>query len=84
MPADAIPHVFDKFYRVDNSDRRMIQGTGLGLAIVKQIVEAHGGQVWAESDGLGCGSRFCFTLPMAKSEAPPMMEETPDSEARAA
>ncbi len=84
VPADAIPHVFDKFYRVDNSDRRMIQGTGLGLAIVKQIVEAHGGQVWAESDGLGCGSRFCFTLPMAKSEAPPMMEETPDSEARAA
>jgi signal transduction histidine kinase len=69
IPADALPRLFEKFYRVDNSDRRTIRGTGLGLAIVKQIVEAHGGRVWAESDGPGQGSRFRFTLPIAAASA---------------
>ncbi len=86
LPAEAIPHLFDKFFRVDNSDRRKIQGTGLGLAIVKQIVVAHGGQVWAESDGLGQGARFCFTLPLAHAPArqPPgqlPLDGTPEAQA---
>ena len=65
VPADALPRLFEKFYRVDNSDRREIRGTGLGLAIVKQIVEVHGGRVRAESAGLGHGARLSFTLPIA-------------------
>lgn len=64
IPAEALPHLFEKFYRVDNSDRRSIKGTGLGLAICWRIVTDHGGSIWAESDGLGHGSTFRFTLPI--------------------
>ena len=57
--------VFDRFYRADRSRSRQTGGSGLGLAIVKAIVEAHGGQVTAESRGKGLGSRFVFRLPLA-------------------
>jgi signal transduction histidine kinase/CheY-like chemotaxis protein len=67
IPPEALPHLFEKFFRVDNTDRREIKGTGLGLAICRKIVEAHGGRIWAESDGLGQGSRFCFTIPLANA-----------------
>lgn len=60
MSVEHLPHLFERFYKVDRSRRD--RGTGLGLAIVKQIVEAHGGQVWAESKE-GEGSTFGFTLP---------------------
>ena len=63
LPPEALPQLFAKFYRVDNTDRRDIKGTGLGLAICRQIIEAHGGHIWAESEGLGEGARFAFTLP---------------------
>ena len=66
IPPDAQAHLFQKFYRVDNSDRRQIKGTGLGLTISRKIVEAHGGRIWAESAGLAQGSRFSFTLPVAE------------------
>ena len=66
IPPEALPRLFEKFYRVDQNDRRAIPGTGLGLAIVQQIVAAHGGRVWAESAGLGQGARFGFTLPIAE------------------
>jgi signal transduction histidine kinase/CheY-like chemotaxis protein len=69
VPAEAQSHLFQKFYRVDNSDRRQIKGTGLGLTISRKIVEAHGGRIWAESGGLGLGSRFSFTLPVAEARA---------------
>ena len=65
IPPEALPRLFEKFFRVENADRREIRGTGLGLAIVKQIVEVHGGRVRAESDGLGHGARVSFTLPIA-------------------
>jgi len=65
LPPEALQHLFEKFYRVDNSDRRQIKGTGLGLAISKKIIEAHGGRIWAESEGAGQGARFAFTLPLA-------------------
>ncbi|MBI3967312.1 MAG: HAMP domain-containing protein [Chloroflexi bacterium] len=49
IPLESLPRLFDKFYRVDNSDRRTIKGTGLGLAICRKIVDGHGGRIWAES-----------------------------------
>lgn len=62
IPASALPHLFDPFYRV--TDRRpRPQGLGLGLAIVKGLVEAHGGRVSAENRA-GGGARFTFTLPI--------------------
>jgi PAS domain S-box-containing protein len=62
IPAEALPKLFNKFYRVSGSDRKQISGTGLGLAISRRIVEGHGGLVGAESDGQGHGSRFFFTM----------------------
>jgi signal transduction histidine kinase len=62
-----LPNVFERFYRVDRSRARATGGAGLGLAIVKQLVEAHGGRVWAES-APGQGARFSFTLPAARAE----------------
>ncbi len=60
-----LPHLFDRFYRTDKSRTRDSHqgGTGLGLAIVKAIIEAHGGQITAKSDGLGYGSSFIISLP---------------------
>ena len=63
---DHLPHLFDRFYRVDASRARHTGGAGLGLSIVKQLVLAQGGRVWAESK-LGEGSTFSFTLPLSRS-----------------
>ena len=67
ISSDDIAHIFQKFYRADNSDTREIGGTGLGLYLVKQRVEAMGGRVWAES-GFGEGSTFYVSLPRLTSE----------------
>ena len=58
-----LPRIWERFYRVDNTNTRRIGGTGLGLSITKALVELHGGRIWAESV-LGQGSRFFFTLPI--------------------
>ena len=71
IAAERLPHLFRKFSRLEGEDRgRDIAGSGLGLAICKGIVEAHGGRIRAESDGLGLGSRFTFTLPAVEEAAP--------------
>ena len=64
IPAEDLPRVFDRFYRVDASRSRNTGGAGLGLAIVQQLVGAHGGRVWVESES-GAGSTFSFTLPVS-------------------
>ena len=61
MSEESLLHLFERFYRAE--DKLARGGTGLGLYITKQIIEAHGGQIWAESK-LGEGSTFSFTLPL--------------------
>ena len=65
IPADHLPHVFDRFYRVDGSRSRATGGAGLGLAIARQLVEAHGGSITVASGGAGAGACFSVTLPVA-------------------
>lgn len=64
IPEDALPHIFDRFFRVDPSRSRQPDGAGLGLSIVRSICNAHGGAVEVES-ALGRGSRFRIKLPLA-------------------
>jgi PAS domain S-box-containing protein len=69
IPGDALAQVFEKFFRVEGADHRSIKGTGLGLAISKNIVEIHGGKIGVRSEGLGKGSLFYFTVPLAQEQA---------------
>ena len=62
IPANQLETIFERFQQVDSSDSRKKGGTGLGLAICRQIIEEHGGKIWAESLS-GQGSTFYFTLP---------------------
>ncbi len=62
IPSEDLPHVFERFYRGEKSRSRATGGSGLGLAIAKAIVEAHDGQIWAESQP-GQGARFSFSMP---------------------
>ena len=66
IPAEDLPHIFERFYRVDKSRARATGGSGLGLTIARRLVEAHGGTITVESR-LGKGSRFSFTIPVAES-----------------
>ncbi len=61
-----LPHVFERFYRTDQSQRHGIGGTGLGLAIARTVAEAHGGTVAVTSDGAGKGAAVTFCLPLEK------------------
>ncbi len=64
IPAEDLPNIFERFYRVDKSRARASGGSGLGLTIAKRLIEAHGGNIEVQSE-LGKGSRFTFTLPVA-------------------
>ncbi|AMV71344.1 hypothetical protein JCM30471_31810 [Desulfuromonas carbonis] len=73
IPQEDLEQIFFRFYRVDDSDRRIPGGIGLGLALVRELVLAHQGRVWAESIP-GEGSTFYFTLPTVReqpSQSPP-------------
>ena len=66
LSTEDLPHVFNRFWRADKSRSREQGGSGLGLAIAKQLIEAQGGHIGVESEGVpGRGSQFWFTLPMA-------------------
>ena len=75
IPAEHLPHVFERFYRADLARDRGYGGGGIGLAIVKALVEAHNGRVAAASDGIGKGAAFTVTLPLAASGA----QRTPET-----
>lgn len=68
IPAKDLPHIFERFYRVDKGRSRETGGTGLGLSIVKHIVQLHGGRVWAES-APGQGTTIVFSLPVQPTGA---------------
>lgn len=63
VSSDQMDHLFDEYYKADTS-RHDFDSSGLGLPICKRIIEKHGGRIWAESDGIGEGTTFYFTLPM--------------------
>ncbi len=62
IPEDQVGRVFDTFYQVDSGSKRSYEGSGMGLSLCRQIVELHGGKIWAESK-LGEGTKMIFTLP---------------------
>jgi heavy metal sensor kinase len=64
IPAEHLPHIFERFYRVDRGRSRQVGGTGLGLAIVRQVAEAHGGRVRVRST-VGQGTTFTVVLPVS-------------------
>ena len=65
IDATDLPHLFDRFYRTDQSRNRGIGGTGLGLAITRAIVEAHGGTITVASDGPGQGATVTIRIPLS-------------------
>jgi signal transduction histidine kinase len=69
IPAEHVPHVFDRFYRVDASRDRALGGAGLGLAIVRRLAVAHGGTTLVTSAGEGQGSTFTIRLPRSADAA---------------
>lgn len=65
---DDIERIFSPFEQADNSVGRQYQGTGLGLTLTKRLVELQEGRLWAESPGVGKGSKFCFTIPISHED----------------
>jgi len=68
LPEDKIDNLFEKFYQVDAMAPRKYGGTGLGLAICKEIIDAHGGKIWAQNNKDGKGATFSFNIPLEEHE----------------
>jgi len=68
VPKDQLAKIFDRFAQVDMSDGRNYEGTGIGLSLVRELVELHGGKVWAESEGPGQGTQIHVELPIGQPD----------------
>ena len=68
---ETLPHLWDRFYQAEGGTSRRFGGTGLGLSIVSQLIELHGGKVWASSPGIDQGSVFAFALPVVTAAPSP-------------
>lgn len=79
IPKEDIPHLFQKFYRVDNSATRTIGGTGLGLFISRKIIELYKGRIWVESEA-GQGSTFYINLPRISADQAQSIQTAADSQ----
>ncbi len=73
IPADFMPHIWERFRQADSTATRRHGGLGIGLSLVKELIEAHGGQIAAESE-VGCGSRFTVRLPVIRLDELPGVE----------
>jgi signal transduction histidine kinase len=71
IPGEELETIFQRFYQADGSTTRTSGGMGIGLALCHEIIDAHGGSVWAESEGEGCGSTFFIRLPIDDESEPP-------------
>ncbi len=80
IPTEDIPHLFQKFYRVDNIDRQSIGGTGLGLYLCRRLIEAMQGRLWVESS-FGSGSTFFVELPRIGSQEANRIKEEQERQA---
>ena len=84
ISSDFLPFVFDRFHQADTSSTRRHGGLGLGLAIVRHLIELHGGSVYAESPGEGCGAIFTVRLPLVirheRSKGPRLASEGLDAD----
>ncbi|MDX1591205.1 MAG: ATP-binding protein, partial [Balneolaceae bacterium] len=76
IPEKHLPHIFDRFFQVDDSDTRLFEGSGIGLALTKQLVELHKGLIWVDSTE-NEGSTFFVWLPLNQSEQLILQTETP-------
>ena len=74
IPADQLPHIFNRFWQADTSSQRKFQGMGIGLALVKELAETQGGNVVATSE-VGKGTSMTVSLPLQVAEAPSAEEE---------
>jgi CheY-like chemotaxis protein len=76
---EVLPAIFDRFRQADGSTTRRHRGLGLGLAIAKHLVELHGGSIWADSEGVGCGARFMVELSLLHGHAHPIPALAPQT-----
>jgi signal transduction histidine kinase len=73
LSPEVLARIFDRFYRTHDAEEREVSGLGLGLFISRSLVQAHGGRIWAASDGHGKGSTFTVALP-SRRWTPPSYE----------